>query len=170
MSGELSAAASLSPPPGSPSAVLFTPLVSAVAGAAAGAGGGKRRRASYSSRSDGGCGRAGPQAATRQAFYIMAISAWQYIRLFIHTEMYSLSAMRGVGTLSRERGRLCPLESGRQLWRQRTQSMSPSAACSGDPDRRACGERPKHGNCCNRNLEHFTHRQRVNNEPKRTGM
>lgn len=118
----------------------------------------------------GGCGRAGPQAATRQAFYIMAISAWQYIRLFIHTEMYSLSAMRGVGTLSRERGRLCPLESGRQLWRQRAQSMSPSAACSGDPDRRACEERPKHGNCCNRNLEHFIHRQRVNNEPKRTGM
>lgn len=41
LSGELSAAASLSPPPGSPSAVLFTPLVSAVAGAAAGAGGGE---------------------------------------------------------------------------------------------------------------------------------
>lgn len=170
MSGELSAAASLSPPPGSPSAVLFTPLVSAVAGAAAGAGGGNGGGRPTVAVQMGGCGRAGPQAATRQAFYIMAISAWQYIRLFIHTEMYSLSAMRGVGTLSRERGRLCPLESGRQLWRQRAQSMSPSAACSGDPDRRACEERPKHGNCCNRNLEHFTHRQRVNNEPKRTGM
>lgn len=78
LSGELSAAASLSPPPGSPSAVLFTPLVSAVAGAATGAGGGNGGGGPTVAVGMGGCGRGEPQAVTRRPLY------HGYIRMAIY--------------------------------------------------------------------------------------